>query len=301
MAGKPKFSHRIQYGLTRFFSFWINAMPLRCALFLGALLGRTAWLLGVRKRVCRINIHTAFPEKSPNEIDGIGRESFANAGRFMAEFIRQGKMNEKYFHKYITVERNEALEKFLACEGGVIALGYHFGNWEYNGVCHQFLGKETSFLVGRQHNRLIDGYINELRSSLGPKLLTRDASMRGIIRIARTGGAVCWLSDQYAGRNGLVVDFFGKPASTPRGAAAFSVKLGMPILCGVMIREKGPFQRFSPRAFLLPNPDLPRHEAELDITARYTRILEEVVREYPEQYWWAHRRWKKTTDIYRKP
>ena len=300
MAAKPRFSHRIQYALTRFFSFWITILPLKAALFCGALLGRTAWVLGVRRSVCSINIKTAFPEKTKGEIHRIGRESFANIGRFMAEFIRQGRMDEKYFQKYITVEHNQALESFLAHEGGVIALGYHFGNWEYNGVCHQFLGKKTTFLVGRQHNSLIDGYINRLRSSLGPSLLTRDASMRGIIRISRAGGAVCWLSDQYGGKNGLVVDFFGKPASTPRGAAAFSVKLGMPILCGVMIREKGPYQRFSPRAFILPNPELPRHEAELDVTARYTKVLEDVVREYPEQYWWAHRRWKRTTDIYRK-
>lgn len=300
MAATVKVSHRIQYALTMLFSFWINAMPLKAALSAGAFLGKTAWFFRVRRSVCRINIKIAFPDKTLREIDHIGRESYANTGRFMAEFIRQGSMDENYFRKYVKVEHNSALDKFLAHEGGVIALGYHFGNWEYNGVCHQFLGKETTFLVGRQHNSLIDSYINRLRSSLGPTLLTRDVSMRGIIRISRAGGAVCWLSDQYGGKNGLVVDFFGKPASTPRGAAAFCVKLGMPILCGVMVREDGPCQRFSPRAFLLPDPELSRHEAELDITARYTKVLEDVVREYPEQYWWAHKRWKKTTDVYDK-
>lgn len=294
------FSHRIQYIAVRSFTFLLNLLPLRAALALGACMGRTAWLLGVRRRICRINIETAFPGTRRRAVDRIGRESYANTGRFMVEFARQKRMGREYFQRYITVEKNRALEEFLAHEGGVIALGYHFGNWEYNGVCHQFLGKETTFLVGRQHNPLIDSYINSLRSAAGPELLTRDASMRGVIRIARKGGAVCWLSDQYGGRNGIVVDFFGHPASTPRGAAAFSVKLGMPILCGVMIREKGPFQRFSPRAFLIPDPDLPKKEAEADITARYTKVLEEVVREYPEQYWWAHKRWKRTTDIYRR-
>ncbi len=86
-------------------------------------------------------------------------------------------MGREYFEKYITVEKNEALESFLSHRGGVIALGYHFGNWEYNGVCHQFLGKETTFLVGRQHNPLIDAYINSLRSSAGPAF-SQDASMR---------------------------------------------------------------------------------------------------------------------------
>lgn len=293
-----RFSHRIQYFIARTLGLGVNVLPIRFALFLGAALGSLAWHLRIRRRVCRINIRTAFPGMPIGEIDRIGRESFRNTGRFMVEFIRQCRMGEDYFRKYITVDKNGILDKFLEYDGGVIALGYHFGNWEYNGVCHMFLGKETTFLVGRQHNPLIDGYINRLRSCLGPELLTRDASMRGVIRISRAGGAVCWLSDQYAGRSGLVVDFFGKPASTPRGAAAFSVKLNMPVLCGVLIREKGPFQRFSPRAFLLPDRSLPRHEAELEITRRYTAVLEEVIREHPEQYWWTHRRWKKTTDIY---
>lgn len=300
MTRKVTFSHRVEYILTRTAAFTVQILPLQLALFFGACLGKTAWFLGVRRAVARINIRTAFPELTMKETDRIGLASYANSGRFMAEFIRQGRMRSDYFEKYITVEQSPALEKLLDYQGGVIALGFHFGNWEYNGASNVFLGKETTFLVGEQHNSMVDTYINSLRSSLGPGLLTRDASMRGVIRIARKGGVVCWLSDQDAGKNGLVVDFFGLPASTPRGAAAFAVKLNMPILCGVMIRDNGPYQRLSPRAFLEPDQTLPKHEAELDITQRYTKVLEDVVKEYPEQYWWAHRRWKTTTDIYKK-
>jgi KDO2-lipid IV(A) lauroyltransferase len=300
MAVKVTFSHRAEYFLTRTAGFFLSIMPLRMALCCGAFLGRTAWALGVRRRVSRINISTAFPEKSPNDVDRIGSASYANSGRFMVEFSRQSSMGEEYFKKYIKVEQTEALEKLMAYQGGAIGLTFHFGNWEYYGASNVFLGKEVSFLVGEQHNSLVDGYINGLRSSLGPKLLSRDVSMRGIINIARQGGLVCWLSDQDAGKNGLIADFFGKPASTPRGAAAFSVKLNMPLTCGFMIRDNGPFQKFIVKAFLMPNGDLPRQEAELELTQRYTKVLEEMIKERPDLYWWAHRRWKSTTDIYRK-
>ncbi|MCD4708476.1 MAG: lysophospholipid acyltransferase family protein [Candidatus Sabulitectum sp.] len=298
MAGKVTLSHKIEYVLTRLTGFFLSVLPLRCALACGALLGRIAWSLGVRGKVSRINISTAFPEKTSREVDRIGSSSYANSGRFMVEFIRQGRMGRKYFEKYITVEKTDALEKTLKHTTGIIGLTFHFGNWEYYGASNVFLGKDISFLVGRQRNSLVDGYINRLRSSQGPRLLTRDVSMRGIIRIARQGGIVCWLSDQSAGRNGLVVDFFGKPASTPRGAAAFSVKLNMPITCGFMIREKGPYQRFVVKEFLMPDRNLPKHEAEVELTQRYTKVLEGMIKEYPELYWWSHRRWKKTTDLY---
>ena len=299
MARKITLAHKIEYALTRLTGFFLSIVPLQCSLFGGALLGRIAWLLGVRRKVSRINISTAFPEKSSAEVNRIGSASYANSGRFMVEFIRQRRMGRKYFEKYITVEKTAALEKALNHTTGVIGLTFHFGNWEYYGVSNAFLGKEISFLVGKQRNSLVDGYINRLRSSQGAKLLTRDVSMRGIIKIARKGGIVCWLSDQSAGKNGLVVDFFGHPASTPRGAAAFSVKLNMPITCGFMVREKGPYQRFVVKEFLLPNPDLPKREAEIELTQRYTKVLEEMIKEYPELYWWSHRRWKRTTGLYK--
>jgi KDO2-lipid IV(A) lauroyltransferase len=288
----------VEYFLTRFAGFVLCSVPLRPALACGAALGRTAWFLGVRRKVSRINISTAFPEKSQAEINATGRASYANSGRFMVEFIRQRTMGKKYFEKYITVEDTPALKKTMEYPKGIIGLTFHFGNWEYYGVSNAFLGKDVSFLVGRQRNGLIDRYINRLRSSSGAALLTRDVSMRGIINIARKGGIVCWLSDQSAGKNGLVVDFFGKPASTPRGAAAFSVKLNMPITCGFMVREKGPYQRFVVKEFLMPDARLPKREAELELTQRYTRVLEEMVKEHPELYWWSHRRWKRTTDLY---
>ena len=299
MARKVTLMHKIEYALTRLAGFFLSIVPLRCSLLGGALLGRIAWFLGIRRKISRINISTAFPEKALTEVNRIGSASYANSGRFMVEFIRQCRMGRKYFNKYITVEKTAALEKAMNHTTGVIGLTFHFGNWEYYGVSNAFLGKEVSFLVGKQRNSLVDGYINRLRSSQGAKLLTRDVSMRGIIKIARQGGVVCWLSDQSAGKNGLVVDFFGHPASTPRGAAAFSVKLNMPVTCGFMIREKGPHQRFVVKEFLLPNRDLPKHEAEIELTERYTKVLEEMIKEYPELYWWSHRRWKKTTDLYK--
>ncbi len=298
MPRKVPFSHKVEYFLTRLTGFFLSIIPLQFALMGGALLGRIAWFLGVRRKVSRINITAAFPDKTPGEVNTIGSASYANNGRFMVEFIRQRRMGKKYFEKYITVEQTDALEKMLEHPTGIIGLTFHFGNWEYYGVSNGFLDKDINFLVGKQRNSLVDGYINRLRSSHGAKLLTRDVSMRGIIRISRRGGIVCWLSDQSAGKNGLVVDFFGYPASTPRGAAAFSVKLNMPITCGFMVREKGPYQRFVVKEFLMPNRDLPKHEAEIELTQRYTKVLEEMIKEYPELYWWSHRRWKRTTDLY---
>jgi KDO2-lipid IV(A) lauroyltransferase len=300
MAGKG-FRHRVEYALLRLTVWKLSLLPLRAALGVGAALGWIAWkLLRVRREVSMINLRQAFPERRDEELARTGLHSYMNAGRFMVEFARQAGFDDDHLRRHVELDGGSEgiLEEALALERGLIGLSFHFGNWELLGVAQRRLGFDVHFLVGRQKNTLVDDYINGLRSSHGLEIIKRDAAMRRIVRISREGGIVCWLSDQDAGSSGLVVDFFGYPASTPRGAAAFSVKLGMPILVGFMVRRNGPFHRLVFTGLLRPRKDLSKEEAELELTQRYTSLLEDMVRQHPEQYWWPHRRWM-TTGLYR--
>ncbi len=299
---RKRLKHRLEYILLRVIVWKLGLLPLRAALWAGARLGWIAWrVLRVRRGVSMINLRQAFPDRGEDELDHIGLASYMNAGRFMVEFSRQNRLDDEHIARHVKLDEGsrEVLQEALSLETGLIGLSFHFGNWELLGVAQRRLGFHVSFLVGQQRNRLVDDYINGLRASHGLEIITRDAAMRRIVRIARNGGIVCWLSDQDAGKGGLVVDFFGYPASTPRGAAAFSVKLGMPILVGFMVRESGPDHRLVFGGLLWPSGDLPREEAELELTQRYTSILEDMVRRHPELYWWPHRRWM-TTGLYRK-
>ena len=299
---RKRLRHRLEYMALRITVWTLGLFPLRAALWAGAALGWTAWrVIKIRRRISMINLRQAFPERDEEELERTGLESYKNAGRFMVEFARQDRLDDEHIARHVKVDEDsrEVLEEALSLETGLIGLSFHYGNWELLGVAQRRLGFDVSFLVGQQRNRLVDDFINRLRSSHGLEIITRDAAMRRIVRIARSGGIVCWLSDQDAGRDGLVVDFFGYPASTPRGAAAFSVKLDMPILVGFMVREEGPDHRLVFGGLLRPREDLPREEAELELTQRYTSVLEEMVRRHPELYWWPHRRWM-TTGLYRK-
>ncbi|MBD3278501.1 MAG: hypothetical protein GF388_09390, partial [Candidatus Aegiribacteria sp.] len=90
---KPTFSHRIEYGLLRSVAFLTALLPMRWALAAGSSLGWLAWsLLGIRKNVSLRNLKQAFPAKTERELFRIGLESYRNSGRFMMEFIRQGRM-----------------------------------------------------------------------------------------------------------------------------------------------------------------------------------------------------------------
>ncbi len=290
--------HRIEYALTRTMIFFAGLLPLKCALALGACLGWTAWsILGIRKKIVMMNLRQAFPNRIGNELNRIGLHSYMNSGRFMLEFARQNRMGEQYIAKHVTVEDPEALDALKSIDGAIIITG-HFGNWELFGIVNRYKLGDVAFLVGRQSNSLVDEYINGMRSIHGIELYNRRAAVKGVLKSMKRGGYVCWLSDQDAGDSGVVVEFFGYPASTPRGAAAFSVKLGVPVVPAVLVREgKGPDHRLVIGKPVYPERNLSPEESEKEVTQKYTRQLEQMIIEKPELYWWAHRRWK-TTGMY---
>jgi len=295
---KPKTLHRIEYAVLRIVIFLAGLLPIRCALAMGALLGYTAWsIFGIRKKIVLINLRQAFPDKTVNELRRIGLHSYMNSGRFMMEFARQNRMDADYVTKHVTVEDQKALDTLKAIHGAILITG-HFGNWELFGIVNRYILGDVSFLVGRQSNSLVDGHINRSRSLHGIELYNRRSAVRGVLESMKRGGYVCWLSDQDAGDSGVVVDFFGFPASTPRGAAAFSVKLGVPVVPSGLFRiGKGPDHILEIGKPIYPDSSLSPEEAEKEVTQKYTSAFEDMIKRQPELYWWAHRRWK-TTGMY---
>lgn len=291
----PTFAHRVEYSLLRAVVFLAGLLPLRLVLPAGAFLGWTAWtVFGVRKRIVLENLRQAFPEMSEKERSRTGRDSYMNSGRFMMEFARQERMGNDYVFRHVEVEDPRRLKVLKELDGALLITG-HYGNWELFGVACRYILGDVSFLVGRQSNSLVDRYINRLRSIHGIELYGRRTAVKGVLSSIRRGGYVCWLSDQDAGDSGLVVDFFGYPTSTPRGAAAFSVKLGVPVVPAVLVRKgRGPDHTLVLGEPVYPDPDLAGEEAETHITREYTSGLEEMIRDRPDLYWWAHRRWKST-------
>lgn len=295
---KPTLSHRIEYALLRTFSFAAAILPMRLALAAGSALGWLAWkLLGIRKTVSLRNLKQAFPNRTSEELFRSGLESYMNAGRFMMEFIRQGRMSGKYVTEHVRISRRE-LEKIRKLEGALIITS-HFGNWELLGIAFRYYLGDVSFLVGRQSNCLVDDYINRMRSGHGVTLYNRRSAVKGVVESVRKGGYVIWLSDQDAGDSGVVVDFFDYPASTPRGAAVFAVKLNVPIVPAVIVRDgSSPDHELVTGEPLYPAAGMSREDGERDITQRYTEFFEKMIERYPKLYWWSHRRWK-TTGMYR--
>jgi KDO2-lipid IV(A) lauroyltransferase len=154
------------------------------------------------------------------------------------------------------------------------------------------------------HNPLVEKELTATRRAVGFDILYTREGMKPGLRHLREGGALAILGDQDARRQGIAVPFFGQPASTALGPAVFAWLARVPIV-PVFSYRVGPMRhrfRFFPAIEVSREQN--REEALAQATRAHVRLLEEFIREHPEDYFWFHRRWKtparKTRDFGRE-
>ncbi len=287
-------SHGLEYIAVRVLTGAVQILPGRVADGIAFVLGRLSYaVLTSRRRIARENLKRAFgSDKTDGEIELIIKNVFLNIARTLVEFSRQIKYTPEKILAWTEYEGKEYIEQ-VANEGkGAMLITGHFGNWELLGGWAVACGFPIDFLVGQQHNRKVDELLISFRRSLGVGIIPIGMAARGVIKALKSNRMVAVVSDQHAPLGGAKVQFFGRPAATPKGPAAFAVKIDCPILFGVYLR----LGYNKHRAIIFP-PIFPPHtgESENDIqimTQAYTSYLEQAVRKYPDQWLWTHRRWK---------
>jgi KDO2-lipid IV(A) lauroyltransferase len=208
------------------------------------------------------------------------------------EYARFPRLTQRDIEKLITVTGGEHLDAALAGGKGAILVAGHFGNWEILSTLAR-LGYPMTLLVGEQHNILIDGLMNRLRERFGVEIVPVTGNLTGVLRALRRNRVVAMLSDQDAGRNGVFVDFLGKPASTPYGPGRMAAGTGAALLPAFVVRgAAGAHEIVVREAVARPPEDLPLDERVRIFTQGYTTEFEASIRLHPDHYFWMHRRWK---------
>ena len=218
-----------------------------------------------------------------------------NLARTMMDFLGFGKYSrDELLGLCVKVDGREYLETAIEkSPGGVIGLTGHFGSWEYAGAWIVASGWNLTAVGKEQRDPGITKLMLDLREKAGIKHVPR--TKKGtpeVIRTLKTKGSVLGLlSDQNGGWDGVFVDFFGHPASSVKGPAYLALKYNVPVV-PIFALWEGDFYRIEihPEIELIRTGDI-----ESDIVAntqRFQTFLESMVRKYPDQWLWAHRRWK---------
>jgi KDO2-lipid IV(A) lauroyltransferase len=290
-----KISHGLEY-----IAFWsltklVQIMPARLADMIAIALGRLAYaILKSRCKTAMDNLKRAFgDQKSDTEYEAIVKNVFIGISRTTIEFARQPVFGKKNILEMVPESSGlEHIDSALKNGKGLIFVEAHVGNWELLGIWISALGYPADYLIGQQHNRYVDNLFRGFRSTMGAKLIPVGVAARHVLKSLRANRIVAVASDQHSASGGVVVDFFGRLASTPVGPAAFSIKTGSPIVLGTLIRKGLNRHRAIISPLIYPPNSGDNEKDTVWITQQYTSLLEEIIRQYPDQWMWTHRRWK---------
>jgi KDO2-lipid IV(A) lauroyltransferase len=293
-----RIKHRFEYWIIRSLGALIRAIPYQLALTAGSFLGWLAFdVLRIRRKVTMINLQNSLGGE-PGKLKVIGRGAYKNFAKSMVEYALFPSLDKTSIPRMVELQGAENFDSALAAGRGAIVVAGHFGSWELMGAAVSQMGYPVDFLVGEQHNLLVDGMMNDYRRCMGIGIIKMGAAAKGIIKALNANRLVAMLSDQDAGSDGTIVRFFDRPASTPKGPAAFALKMNCPIIMAFIIRESSGKQGIVIEKPIFGKRTGDKEEDIRNLTQAYTGLLEDYVRKYPDHWFWPHRRWKSTTKDY---
>ncbi len=294
----------LTYLVLRTFSFFVNLLPEGFALWLGRQLGDAWYRVDFEHRKVAIqNLRTAFgQQKSEVEIRDIARRNFENLGMMAVEFFRIPRVDVKTFKERVKIEGLEEALKLFQKRKGIFLLLSHFGNWEMMGVMSKVIGQPIMVIAKpMKRNEWVDQFITKIRNRAGLEVISSIKAGRKVIQALSQNRVVGILIDQRAKRSeGIWVDFFGKKAPTTPSLAVLAMKTGAPVLPVFMVRDG--FQR---HRLLIKEPlELIRTgDIKRDVEANtrlFNLTLESMIRQYPDQWFWVHRRWERKKRVYHR-
>jgi KDO2-lipid IV(A) lauroyltransferase len=261
---------------------------------LGGWLGRNVFYrTGVSKRA-RDNLAAAYPEKSEAEREAIILEMWDNLGRTIAEYSHLGQFRLKGADPRLAVTGTEHSDAAIASGKGVIFISGHFANWEMMPFTAHQLGYESGEVYRPLNNPYVDRWMVRQRIANGPaqQIAKGAQGTKRIFTLLRSGKSILLLADQKT-NEGLPAPFFGRDAMTTPAPAALALKLGAVILPASNERLGGARFRMTvhPPIEFAPTGD---HDRDIhQLTIKINESIEQMVRYWPSQWLWIHRRWPK--------
>ncbi len=267
-------------------------LPRRAARGLGALLGRLARALGMRRRVTDDNLAIAFPELSPAARAELGRAVYAHFGRMTVDSMRLSAKGPAALVPLVRESGGIRLfEELLKRGKGAIVLTGHIGNWELAGSYLAARGLEVAAVVKPPSNPYVATQADEVRHRLGLQTIAMPLARSGVIAALAQNKVVALVADQGALRSATWAPFFGRLTRMPSGPGLFAALSGAPVVFGAFIAlEDGGYEMTVELLEEGAVGDL--RETSRRLAAAYLARLEAAVRRAPEQYLWTHRLWR---------
>lgn len=255
-------------------------VPLRSIPCAGACIGDLArLLLPKHRRRVREHLRIAFPNWPPEKSDRCLKANFRHYGLLFFELLRADRLLDR-----VTVEGLEHLDR-----RPLVLVTAHIGPWELLG---QYLGRNgypLSAVARELYLPALNEFLIGMRARADFTTILRGSPQSGrlLLQALKEGRLLAMLIDQDTKVEAVFVPFFGRPASTPVGAAALALRKDLPVV--TVFTERLPGLRYR----LAFKPVAKEGLDETALTARLTGEIEAEIRRHPTQWVWLHRRWRR--------
>ena len=250
-------------------------------------------LLPRLRKTAEVNLRIAFPEWSEAQRKQVIRGMLRNLGWMAAEFIRLPKYTKENIEQIVVLDGHENFLEGQRRGKGVLYLTGHIGAWELSSFAHALYGFPLHYMARRIDNPRIDALVNSYRCLPGNRPIFKNESARLVLKVLKEAGTVGILADQNTMPGEAVfVDFFGKQASTTTGIARVALHTDAAVVPGYAVWDEslGKYRlRFELPVDLIRTGDMERDVVEN--TQKFTKVIEDIIRKYPDQWVWVHGRW----------
>lgn len=246
------------------------------------------------RKTAALNMRLAFPEWTEEQRRSVLKRMTRNLGWMAVEFARFPKYTKENIEKVIVLDGHENFLEGQQRGRGVVYLTGHIGAWELSSYAHALYGYPLHYMARPLDNRPLDAMVNRYRGATGNKPIYKNEGARRMLRVLKDAGTVGILADQNTMPDeGVFVDFFGTPACTTTGIARVALHTDAAVVPGYAVWDDDLCKyrlRFEPPMELVRTGDTERDVAEN--TQRFAKVIEGIIRKYPDQWVWIHARWK---------
>ena len=299
MAKKGKSQIFVEYWIAKVVFSFLGVLPRSVAVAIGLALGRFGfYVLGGMRRVTLVNLELAYPAMKLEDRLTIAKGSFEHLGRVLGEMSKLRNATAEQVRDLVEldqIEKLHAIYQQLKRNGrGILVITGHLGNWELLAFVSAVAFGAFSYLARPIDNPRIEEMTRRFRTQFGNRPLNKTNSAMTAISILREGRELGIVADVNAHpKEGVFVPFFDVQACTPGGAATIARRSGavlFPLFC-VWDDQLRKYKLVHGRVIEPVKTD-DRKADLVATTAAFTSEIEAIVRKYPDQWMWSHKRWK---------
>jgi KDO2-lipid IV(A) lauroyltransferase len=278
-----------------FINSFIGTISHRHIVRLGKMLGGAAYLLDVpHRRIVRRNLRFAYPDWSREKVAHISRRVFQNLGISFFEIFQIATLSREQVLGRVRVVGRENLQNALGSKNGLIVVSAHLGSWETGLLffcC--YIQKPILGVAKKIRFAPLNRWVHRMRTRFGITIVEKKGAMPEMRRMLRRGGVIGLLVDQSRRSEGVEVNFFGHRVTTTPAAAFLAIRCKSPVLPIFCVRDES-----GRLTVVVQSPLEMKRTGDLrsDVqsnTQKINDVVEKAVRQYPDQWFWVHKRWKK--------